>query len=160
MPDTTLALTPTPSEIDYYGVTFDHLVPSDEDFPEVLQINIIDVDEDGAEFANSGILPFHVDASEYTGQKVLAVPRCCQRRKGTTDRKRVNGPVVGRDLVRNGLEDEIIVRILTAYGLYEPNTVAPRNDPVPAPSSGKVEDKKTVEQGEDLREGQPEKSEH
>jgi hypothetical protein len=32
-----------------------------------------------------------------TGRKVLAVPRCCQRRKGTTDRPRVNDGVAMRD---------------------------------------------------------------
>ncbi|KAM9875669.1 fg-gap repeat family protein [Verticillium dahliae] len=34
------------SEIDYYGVTFDHLVPADDPNPEVLQININEMDDD------------------------------------------------------------------------------------------------------------------
>lgn len=29
--------------IDYYGVTFDHLVPADDTNPEVLQMNIIEI---------------------------------------------------------------------------------------------------------------------
>ncbi|KID97583.1 hypothetical protein MAJ_06455, partial [Metarhizium majus ARSEF 297] len=32
--------------IDYYGVTFDHLVPADDPDPEVLQINIFEMDYD------------------------------------------------------------------------------------------------------------------
>ncbi|PNH69907.1 hypothetical protein VD0001_g7027 [Verticillium dahliae] len=34
------------NEIDYYGVTFDHLVPADDPNPEVLQININEMDDD------------------------------------------------------------------------------------------------------------------
>ncbi|KAK6222223.1 hypothetical protein QIS74_04478 [Colletotrichum tabaci] len=56
-------------EIDYYGVTFDHLVSDDDVDPEVLQINIIETDNDDAEYANT-YLPFSVDASEYTGKRV------------------------------------------------------------------------------------------
>lgn len=33
--------------INFYGVTFDHLVPADEINPEVLQIDIIEVEDDG-----------------------------------------------------------------------------------------------------------------
>ncbi|KID62955.1 uncharacterized protein G6M90_00g079560 [Metarhizium brunneum] len=62
--------------IDYYGVTFDHLVPADDPDPEVLQINIFEMDYDEGLYANT-YLPFKVDPSEYTGRKVLAVPRCC-----------------------------------------------------------------------------------
>lgn len=127
------------SEIDYYGVTFDHLVPpADDAFPEVLQINIIDMDEDDGEFANSGILPFHVDAAAYIGKRVLAVPRCCQNRKGSTDRKRINGPVAHRDLLLQGVDEEgVIMRLLRAYGVYLPSTVQPKCDPVPQPPSKK-----------------------
>ncbi|KAH6874974.1 hypothetical protein B0T10DRAFT_448814 [Thelonectria olida] len=82
--------------IDYYGVTFDHLVPADDADPEVLQINIFKMDDDQGAYANT-YLPFKVDPSEYTSRKVLAVPRCCQRRKGTTDRLRVNDGVAMRD---------------------------------------------------------------
>ncbi|KAI1108268.1 hypothetical protein F5Y14DRAFT_445601 [Nemania sp. NC0429] len=76
-------------EIDYYGVTFDHLVPPDDYDPEVLQINIIEIEDDNGVYANT-YMPFHVDLAEYAGKRVLAVPRCCQKRKGTTDRRRVN----------------------------------------------------------------------
>ncbi|KAK1948817.1 hypothetical protein LY78DRAFT_595120 [Colletotrichum sublineola] len=79
--------------IDYYGVTFDHLVPADDADPEVLQINIIETEEDDRAYANKYLL-FPVDAKDYTGKKVLAVLRCCQKRKGTQDRGKVN------DLVR------------------------------------------------------------
>ncbi|KAI1146476.1 hypothetical protein F4825DRAFT_456453 [Nemania diffusa] len=86
--------------IDYYGVTFDHLVPEDDTDPEVLQININETDEDDAAYANK-YLPFAVDAAEYRGQKVLAVPRCCQIRKGTQDRGRVNDGVKDRVFYAN-----------------------------------------------------------
>ncbi|KAK1523929.1 uncharacterized protein CCOS01_09016 [Colletotrichum costaricense] len=81
---------------DYYGVTFDHLVPVDDADPEVLQINIIEVESDEGKTANE-YLRFPVDALEYTGKKVLAVSRYCQKRKGTTDRARVNNGVLHRD---------------------------------------------------------------
>ncbi|KAH6658637.1 hypothetical protein BKA67DRAFT_512186 [Truncatella angustata] len=77
------------SRIDYYGVTFDHLVPANECDPEVLQINIIETENDGGLYANTW-LPFVVNVKEFEGQKVLAVPRCCQKRRGTQDRERVN----------------------------------------------------------------------
>lgn len=83
--------------IDYYGVTFDHLVPADDPDPEVLQINIIEVDDDGGKYANT-YLPFSVNPAEYTGKKVLAVPRCCQKRKGSQDRPRINESVTERDI--------------------------------------------------------------
>ena len=84
------------SHIDYYGVTFDHLVPANEPDPDVLCINFIEIDNDGGAFANEWLL-FAVDPSEYTGKKVLAVPRCCQKKKGTQDRGRVNGRVAERN---------------------------------------------------------------
>jgi hypothetical protein len=83
------------SYIDYYGVTFDHLVPADETDPEVLAISIIEVDDDGGTFANKH-LSFPVDPTEYTGKKVLAVPRCCQVKRGTQDRRRINSEVAER----------------------------------------------------------------
>ncbi|CAG8918339.1 unnamed protein product [Penicillium salamii] len=82
--------------IDYYGVTFDHLVPTDDINPEVLQINIVEIEDDAGEYANKHN-PFEIDPNEYIGKKVLAVPRCCQKRKGTTDRLRVNDGVNRRD---------------------------------------------------------------
>ncbi|KAL4916010.1 hypothetical protein BDW62DRAFT_212304 [Aspergillus aurantiobrunneus] len=74
-------------KIDYYGVTFDLLVPDKEKNPEVLQINIIGIQDDNGVYANThGEVP--VGPAEYIGKKVLAVPRCCQKRKGRTDRRR------------------------------------------------------------------------
>src|SRR5215469_13033458 len=84
------------SHIDYYGVTFDHLVPADDPDPEVLALSIIEVDNDGGAFANK-VLLFPIDPTEYTGKKVLALPRCCQVKKGTQDRGRVNSLVAERD---------------------------------------------------------------
>ncbi|KAJ6013581.1 hypothetical protein N7540_008172 [Penicillium herquei] len=75
--------------MDYYGVTFDHLVPGNDTNPEVLQINITEVEDDGGICANTWLL-FPVDPVDYIRKKVLAVPRCCQKRKGTQDRGRVN----------------------------------------------------------------------
>jgi hypothetical protein len=60
----------------------------------VLAISIIEVDN-GA-FANK-VLSFAIDPTEYTGKKVLAVPRCCQVKKGTQDRQRWNDLVAERD---------------------------------------------------------------
>jgi hypothetical protein len=88
--------------MDYYGVTFDHLVPSGDLDPDVLQINICELEIEtgpyagGEAYANK-YLQFAVDASEYAGKKVLAVPRCCQKRKGTQDRGRVNDSVAERE---------------------------------------------------------------
>ncbi|KAJ5230433.1 hypothetical protein N7489_011141 [Penicillium chrysogenum] len=78
--------------IDYYGVTFDHLVLAEDINPEVLQINIIDIEDDNGVYANTW-LSFAVDPTEFIGKKVPAVPRCCQKRKGTQDRWRVNALV-------------------------------------------------------------------
>lgn len=78
--------------IDYYGVTFDHLVPADDSDPEVFQINIIEIEGDNGVYVNTWRL-FAIDPVEFIGKKVLAVPRCCQKRKGTQDRRRVNALV-------------------------------------------------------------------
>ncbi|KAF5619483.1 hypothetical protein F52700_11766 [Fusarium sp. NRRL 52700] len=59
------------NEIDYYGVTFDNNVPSDEYFPEVLQINIMEIEADEGEYANE-YLPFTIDPADYIGKKILA----------------------------------------------------------------------------------------
>lgn len=82
--------------IDYYGVTFDHLVPTDDSDPEVLQINIFEIEDDGGIYANEGSC-FEINPADYIGKRVLALPRCCQKRKGTTDRRRVNDGVSTRD---------------------------------------------------------------
>ncbi|KAK1987751.1 hypothetical protein LZ30DRAFT_756429 [Colletotrichum cereale] len=86
----------TLEDIDYYGVTFGHLVPVDDVNPEVLQNNIIETENDHGEYANK-YLSFPVGVLEYTGKRVLAVPRCCQKRRGTQDRQRVNESVLERD---------------------------------------------------------------
>lgn len=52
-------------------------------------------DDDGA-YANMA-LPFDVDHAEYFGKKILAVHRCCQKRKGTQDQYRVNFAVRDRE---------------------------------------------------------------
>jgi hypothetical protein len=93
--------------INYYGVTFDHLVPAGDPDPDVLQINIIELETDdgpfthGEAYANEYLL-FAVDPADYRGKKVLAVPRCCQKRKGTQDRARVNSSVAERDARMKG----------------------------------------------------------
>ncbi|KAH9904398.1 hypothetical protein F4778DRAFT_732322 [Xylariomycetidae sp. FL2044] len=85
--------------IDYYGVTSDHLVPSDDPNPEVLQINIIAIEEDDGTYANK-VLPFKVNAAKFAREMVLAVPRCCQKRKGTQDRSRVNDSLARRERIQ------------------------------------------------------------
>ncbi|ESZ95234.1 hypothetical protein SBOR_4346 [Sclerotinia borealis F-4128] len=98
--------------IDYYGVTFDHLVPPEDPDPEVLQINIVEIEDDGGVYANR-YNPFDIDPAEYVGKKVLAVPRCCQNRKGTTDRLRVNIAVNRRD---GTIDDEFLARYIKKSG--------------------------------------------
>ena len=71
-------------------------MPADDHDPEVLQINIAEMEYDNGAYANEYCL-FTVDPAEYTGKKVLATPRCCQKRKGTQDRGRVNDSVGVRD---------------------------------------------------------------
>ncbi|GAB1215659.1 hypothetical protein ATERTT37_004851 [Aspergillus terreus] len=70
----------------------DEYLGSDDPNPEVLQINIIEIGDDHGIYANQWLL-FAVDPEEFIGKKVLAVPRCCQKRKGTQDRWRVNASV-------------------------------------------------------------------
>lgn len=77
------------STIDYYGVTFDHLVPLDDLDPEILQINIIEMDDGGLKYAKT-YLPSQVDSAVHAGKKVLAVPRCCQKGKEPQDRSRIS----------------------------------------------------------------------
>ncbi|KAI0105563.1 hypothetical protein GGR51DRAFT_560408 [Nemania sp. FL0031] len=89
-------------DFESYGVTFDHLVSSDDPDPEVLQLNIFELEIEkgpfagGVEHVNKYSL-LTVDPADYIGKKVLAIPRCCQKRKGTTDRKRVNDEVEYRE---------------------------------------------------------------
>lgn len=121
------------SEIDYYGVVFDNNVPSDEYFPEVLTINIIEIEADNGEYANE-VLPFSINPADYIGKKILAVPRCCQKRKGSQDRKRVNGAVAERRAIAQGMDRDLMRMLLIGHGLYstKPPEVI-RDDPVPRP---------------------------
>lgn len=78
-------------------------MPEEDTDPEVLVINIIEVDNYGVTYADGGsyaneVLLAPVDATEFTGRRVLAVPRCCQKKKGTQDRKLINGQVAERDM--------------------------------------------------------------
>ncbi|KAH7313738.1 hypothetical protein B0I35DRAFT_277901 [Stachybotrys elegans] len=82
--------------IGYSGATFGHLVPVGDPDPEVLQINIIEMEDDSGVYANRW-LPFQVDVAQYSGHMVLAVPRCCQKRKGMQDRFKVNELVAERE---------------------------------------------------------------
>ncbi|KAK1975434.1 hypothetical protein LZ30DRAFT_808466 [Colletotrichum cereale] len=63
---------------------------------ELLQVNILEIDDDNGEYANNA-LPFRIDAKDCTGKKVLAVPRCCQKRKGIQDCARVHDHVLERE---------------------------------------------------------------
>jgi hypothetical protein len=63
------------SIIDYYRVTFDHLVPIDDTDPEVLQINIFEIKDDGGIYTNESSC-FKINPADYTRKKVLALPRC------------------------------------------------------------------------------------
>lgn len=120
------------SEIDYYGVTFDNNVPSDEYFPEVLQLNIFEIEADMGEYAKEH-LTFTIDPAEYSGKKTLAVPRCCQNRKGSTDRRRVNGSVAERDVMRQGMDRDVIIKLLVGHGVYSTKIPEKRFDTVPQP---------------------------
>lgn len=71
-------------------------MPDDDFNPDVLQINIIEIEIDNGKYLNT-FMPFPVDLADYAGKKVLAVPRCCQKRKGTTDRARVNESIAYRE---------------------------------------------------------------
>ncbi|KZF20749.1 hypothetical protein L228DRAFT_249560 [Xylona heveae TC161] len=98
------------SKIDYYGVTFDYLVPADDPDPDVLQINMIEIEYDGGAYANETLRWGPIDAAEYIANKlVLAVPRCCQKRKGTQDRSRVNDSVAWRG-AREIMDDDVTRR--------------------------------------------------
>lgn len=61
----------------------------------------LEIDDDGGEYANT-YLPFSINPAEDSGEKVLAVPRCCKKRKGTQGRPRINDSVAERDI--EGLE--------------------------------------------------------
>ena len=68
----------------------------------MLVISIIELEAESGEFAN-GIefarqwLHTEFNPDEYIGKRVLAVPRCCQLKRGTQDRSRINSLVGYRD---------------------------------------------------------------
>jgi hypothetical protein len=83
------------------------------------------MDNDGGAYANEHLL-FAVDPAEYTGKKVLAVPRCCQKRKGTQDCERVNSSVAerNRDIKEEGNEREpMLARIEIGMAKQETENV-------------------------------------
>ncbi|KND88830.1 hypothetical protein TOPH_06519 [Tolypocladium ophioglossoides CBS 100239] len=76
--------------VDGYGITFDHLIPDADDDPETLMMNVCDP------FEPEASIYFKLDLERYkTGleSSVLLVLRCCQLRKGSTDRKGINDQV-------------------------------------------------------------------
>ena len=76
--------------IDGYGITFDHLVPDDDDDPETLMLNVVDPsDPEEAAYVKFDLAPYLTGPDS----TVLLVPRCCQLRQGTTDRKGINDQV-------------------------------------------------------------------
>lgn len=80
-------------------MTFDHLVPAGDTDPEMLHINIIELEAkyglyaNGLDYANETLL-FKVKLLCDLGEKVLAVPRCCQKRNGKKDREHINEEVL------------------------------------------------------------------
>jgi hypothetical protein len=52
-------------------------------------MNIIEIEDDNGVYANTWLL-FAVDSADFIGKRVLAVLRCCRKRKGTQDCWRVN----------------------------------------------------------------------
>jgi ribulose-5-phosphate 4-epimerase/fuculose-1-phosphate aldolase len=84
------------SIIDYYKITFDYLVLINNTDPEVLQINIFKIKDNKGIYANKSSC-FEINLAVYTRKKVLALPKYCQKKKGTTDQKRVNNAVNIRD---------------------------------------------------------------
>ena len=90
--------------IEGYGITFDHFVSSaEDDDPETLMINLLDpADSEAAKYCK-------VDLSQYsagTESVVLLLPRCCQLRRGTTDRKGINNLVKAARSTYGGSEPE------------------------------------------------------
>ncbi|KAI3332454.1 hypothetical protein HD806DRAFT_480605 [Xylariaceae sp. AK1471] len=88
-----------------YAITFDHLLgPDDEDDPETLMLNILDPND--PLIANF----ITIDKDPYTSGPepvLLLVPRCCQARKGTTDRRRIN-----REIREAKLPEEVLAKLL------------------------------------------------
>ncbi|KAI9785605.1 MAG: hypothetical protein M1816_000351 [Peltula sp. TS41687] len=108
----TLHMTAWSATSDQYGVTFDHRVADDDPDPEVVQFNLFDPTElsspvvtrngrtitapDGRLIPTErDLLQVSLNEEEYQNC-IAAVPRCCQIRRGTTDRARVNSLVKQR----------------------------------------------------------------
>ena len=105
-----------------------------------MTINIIEIEADDGEYANE-VLPFTINAADYIGKKILAVPRCCQHRKGSQDRKRVNGSVAQRRALDQGIDRKLMEMVLMGNGLLfngPPKVI--RNDPVPRPPTGRAKE--------------------
>jgi hypothetical protein len=97
----------------------------------------MEIEADEGEYANE-YLPFTIDPADYIGKKILAVPRCCQNRKGTTDRRRVNGSVAERDVVRQGMDREVMMKLLIGHGVYSTKIPEKRFDVVPRPPTNQA----------------------
>lgn len=98
---------------------------------------MVEIEADNGEYANE-FYPFTVDPAEFVGKKILAVPGCCQNRKGSTDRRRVNGLVAERDAIRQGMDREMMMRLLIGHGVYSTKIPEKRIDVVPRPTTTQV----------------------
>lgn len=58
----------------------------------IFPVQYFEIEDDGGIYTNKSRC-FEIDPAVYTGKKVLALPRCCRKRKGTKDRRRVNDAV-------------------------------------------------------------------
>ena len=76
-------------------------------------MNFIELDYDSGAFARE-VLRFQVNPEDYTNKKVLAVPRCCQKKEGTQDHGRINGEVQWR--ISHGISDKLEVHGLLKDG--------------------------------------------
>ncbi|MCJ1259360.1 hypothetical protein MMC24_007197 [Lignoscripta atroalba] len=103
-----------------FAIVFDHFVPSSDVDPEVLQLNIIDSQDQAQlqKYFKSIIIDRH-DPKYF--DSIIAVPRCCQTRVGSTDRGRVNDEVNDQKernknnalVLRNrGLDEEAVARLI------------------------------------------------
>ncbi|KFA48719.1 hypothetical protein S40293_11452 [Stachybotrys chartarum IBT 40293] len=85
--------------VDGYGITFDHFVPDDDEDPETLMMNIYDPsDPASAQLAKLDLGPYSTSSTP----TVLLIPRCCQLRQGTTDRKGINDQLREAELELGG----------------------------------------------------------
>ncbi|KAI1745540.1 hypothetical protein F4680DRAFT_105724 [Xylaria scruposa] len=91
--------------LEEYAITFDHLLGThDEDDPETLMLNIVDPNDT----TRADLII--IEKSPYTSGPepvLLLVPRCCQVRKGTTDRRRIN-----REISEAKLPEEVLFKRL------------------------------------------------